>query len=400
MNRDLTLLFLSRATRLHAFGMTSVILALHLARRGLSTGDVGLLFTLALLTDAALTLVLSTHADRWGRRRTLMLSGFLMALAGMMLVVGESWWVVLLGITIGVISPGGNEVGPFLAIEQACLAQCTTAQRRTQLIAWYNVTGFVATAVGALSAGAWLKTAGSQGGASHVLWAYALSGVAVMVLAMLLTHQVETAPGQNTQRAKSHWTGLQESRSKVVRLGGLFALDSFAGGFIPQSLLAYWFATRWSLSEWELGQVFFATSLLSGISGLVAAPLSQKIGMVNTMVFTHLPSNVLLMLVPVMPSAGLAIGCLLLRHTLSQMDVPVRQSYVMSLVRPEERSAANGILATVRSLSAALSPALAGGLLSPTAWLSGPLLIAGGLKSLYDVLLFKTFRSVPTEESC
>lgn len=398
MNRDLTFLFLSRATRLHAFGMTSVILALHLARRGMSTGEVGLLFTLALLTDAALTLVLSIRADKWGRRRTLVLSGFLMALAGVMLVVGESWWVVLLGITIGVISPGGNEVGPFLAVEQACLAQCTKAQQRTGLLAWYNVTGFVATAVGALSAGAWLKSVGSQEGASLVFWVYALSGGAVMALAMLLTRRVEIEKGQNTPLAKSHWTGLGESRSKVARLGGLFALDSFAGGFIPQSLLAYWFATRWSLNEWELGQVFFATSLLSGISGLVAASLSQKIGMVNTMVFTHLPSNVLLMLVPAMPSAGLAISCLLLRHCLSQMDVPVRQSYVMNLVRPEERSAANGIIATVRSLSAALSPMLAGGLLSPTAWLSGPLVIAGGLKSLYDVLLFRTFRSVPTEE--
>lgn len=378
--------------------MTSIILALHLARRGISAGEMGLLFTLALLTDAALTLVLSTRADKWGRRRTLVLSGFLMTLSGVMLVVGESWWVVLLGITIGVISPGGNEVGPFLAVEQACLAQCTTAHQRTKLLAWYNITGFVATAIGALSAGAWLKAAGSQEGSSLVLWAYAMSGGAVMVLAMLLTRKVEVTTGQNTPRAKPHWTGLGDSRSNVARLGGLFALDSFAGGFIPQSLLAYWFASRWSLSEWELGQVFFATSLLSGISGLVAVPMSQKIGMVNTMVFTHLPSNVLLMLVPVMPSAGLAISCLLLRHCLSQMDVPVRQSYVMSLVRPEERSAANGIIATVRSLSAALSPMLAGGLLSPTAWLSGPLLIAGGLKSLYDILLFRTFRSVPAEE--
>ncbi|WP_395745938.1 MFS transporter [Prosthecobacter sp.] len=398
MNRDLIILFLSRATRLHAFGMTSVILALHLARRGLSAADVGLLFTLALLTDATLTLALSTRADAWGRRRTLVLSGFLMALAGVMLVVGESWWVVFAGITIGVISPGGNEVGPFLAIEQACLAQRSTAQRRTKLVAWYNVTGFAATAVGALSAGAWLEAAGSKEGASLVLWAYAASGGAVMMQAMLLTQEVETAPEKNAPRAKPHWTGLKDSRSKVARLGGLFALDSFAGGFIPQSLLAYWFASRWSLTEWELGQVFFATSLLSGVSGLVAAPLSQKIGMVNTMVFTHLPSNVLLMLVPVMPSAGLAVGCLLLRHCLSQMDVPVRQSYVMSLVRPDERSAANGIIATVRSLSAALSPMLAGSLLSPSAWLSGPLLIAGGLKSLYDVLLFRAFGSIRPEE--
>lgn len=398
MNRDLTFLFLSRATRLHAFGMTSVMLALHLARRGLSAADVGLLFTLALLTDAALTLMLSTRADRWGRRRTLMLSGFLMALAGMFLALGDSWWVIFVGITIGVISPGGNEVGPFLAIEQACLAECAATKQRTQLLAWYNVTGFAATAVGALSAGAWLKSAGSEAGASLVLWAYAASGGVVMLLAMLLTPKVETTSEKRAPRAKAHWTGLEESRSKVARLGGLFALDSFAGGFIPQSLLAYWFASRWSLTEWELGQVFFATSLLSGISGLVAARLAQKIGMINTMVFTHLPSNVLLMLIPAMPSAGLAIGCLLLRHCLSQMDVPVRQSYVMSLVRPDERSAANGIIATVRSLSAALSPMLAGGLLSPSAWLSGPLLIAGGLKSLYDVLLFRAFGSIPPEQ--
>lgn len=394
MNRNLLLLFVSRATRLHAFGMTSVILALYLARKGWSTAAVGMLFTLALLTDAALTLFLSTRADRWGRRRTLLLSGSLMTLAGMLLVFGGSWWPVLVGITIGVISPGGNEVGPFLAVEQAALAQCTDKERRTGLIAWYNVTGFVATALGALSAGAWLSSTGSEAGAIHVLWAYSASGGVVMLIAALMTRSVEVSDARQGPTLKQHWSGLGESRGKVARLSSLFAIDSFAGGFVPQSLLAYWFATRWSLSEWELGQVFFATSVLSGVSGLLAVPLAKKIGMVNTMVFTHLPSNLLLMLVPAMPTATLAVACLLLRHCLSQMDVPVRQSYVMSLVRPEERSAANGVVATVRTLSSALSPALAGGLLSPAAWLSGPLLIAGGLKSVYDVLLYRGFRSV------
>lgn len=399
MNRDLALLFLSRAVRMHAFGMTSVMLALELARRGLGTAEVGVLFTLALLTDAALTLFLSSRADVWGRRRTLMCSGFLMLLAGMLLATGgQAFWLIFLGITIGVISPGGNEVGPFLAVEQAALAQSFTAARRTALVAWYNVAGFCATALGSLSAGAWLKRAGPTAGAEQILWAYASAGLLVMLVALLLTRQVEVVVAKPAAGVKAHWTGLHESRGTVLRLSGLFALDSFAGGFIPQSLLALWFATRWHLEEWQLGQLFFATSLLSGVSGLLAVPLARKLGMVRTMVFTHLPSNVLLMLVPAMPSAALAVACLLLRHCLSQMDVPVRQSYVMGLVRPEERSAANGIVATVRALSAALSPALAGGLMSPAAWLAGPLFIAGGLKSLYDLLLYRGFRAVQEKE--
>lgn len=395
MSRNLVLLFLSRIVRMHAFGMTSVMLALYLARRGMGTAAVGLLFTLALLTDAALTLFLSSRADVWGRRRTLVFGGFLMLLAGALLALGgQSWWLVFLGITLGVISPGGNEVGPFLAVEQACLAQASTAARRTGLVAWYNVAGFCATAFGSLGAGAWLKNAGSDVGSEHLLWAYACAGILVMAAALLLTRQVEALAAKPAAGVAAHWTGLHESRGTVLRLSGLFALDSFAGGFVPQSLLALWFATRWQMPEWQLGQLFFATSLLSGVSGLLAVPLAKKLGMVRTMVFTHLPSNVLLMLVPAMPSAALAAACLLFRHCLSQMDVPVRQSYVMGLVKPEERSAANGIVATVRSLSAALSPVLSGGLLGTQAWLSGPLYLAGGLKSLYDLLLYRGFRSV------
>lgn len=395
MPRNLSLLFLSRMVRMHAFGMTSVMLALFLERRGLTTADAGLLFTLALLTDSVLTLFLSTRADVWGRRRVLLVSGFLMMLAGVLLVLGgHSYWWVFIGITIGVISPGGNEVGPFLAVEQACLAEAVTQERRTALVAWYNVAGFCATALGALSAGAWLKHVGKDAGEAHILWAYAAAGVVVIVAALLLSPQVEARTAKRAPSVQAHWSGLHESRSTVLRLSGLFALDSFAGGFIPQSLLAYWFATHWQMEEWQLGQLFFATNMLSGVSGLLAVPLSKKLGMVRTMVFTHLPSNILLMLVPVMPNAVLAVSCLLLRHCLSQMDVPVRQSYVMGLVKPEERSAANGIVATVRSLSSALSPALAGSLMSPTGWLSAPLFLAGGLKSLYDLLLYRGFRSV------
>jgi len=193
---------------------------------------------------------------------------------------------------------------------------------------------------------------------------------------------------------------LHESRSVVLRLSSLFALDAFAGGFIVQSILAYWFYLKFGATNLELGGLFFATNILSGISALVAIPLSKRLGLVNTMVFTHLPSNVLLMAVPLMPTFHLAVGFLLMRHLISQMDVPARQSYVMAVVPASERSAANGITATVRSLGSGLAPSLAGMMLTTAALASAPIYLAGGLKIIYDLALYRGFRQVkPPEEA-
>lgn len=403
MKKDLILIFLSRSLRLFGFGLTSVVLALMLAARGFDSGQIGLLFTLTLLGDSAISLFLSTHADRWGRRRTLIMSGFLVLLAGVLFEFGSGFWLLTLAATIGVISPGGGETGPFLAVEQAALAQLVSSQRRMAYLAWYNVAGFSATALGALTGG-WLVSLLQGRGAtptasfSVLLAMYAAIGLGLMIMSAFLSDAVEAREPKLKPGLAKHWSGLHTSRPVVTKLSALFSVDAFAGGFIVQSILAYWFVLRFGLSEVELGQVFFATNLLSGLSALIAVPLAKRIGLINTMVFTHLPSNLLLIAVPFMPTASLAIGMLLARHFLSQMDVPTRQAYVMAVVPADERSAANGITSTVRALASSLSPALAGKLLAVGALSGAPIIIAGALKIVYDLALYAQFRSTPPLE--
>ncbi|MGV3531611.1 MAG: MFS transporter [Chthoniobacteraceae bacterium] len=403
MHKDLTLIFLSRILRLFGFGLTSVVLALLLASRGFDASQIGLLFTLTLLGDSVISLFLATRADRWGRRRTLIVSGFLMLAAGLLFEFGSGFWLLTLAATIGVISPGGGETGPFLAVEQAVLAQLVPAQKRMAYLAWYNVAGFSATAVGAL-AGGWIvsameaKGAAPGSGFSLLLMAYAVIGFSLMAMSFFLGEEIEANDAKIKPGIAKHWSGLHTSRPVVFKLSALFSLDAFAGGFIVQSILAYWFVLRFGLSEMALGQIFFTTNLLSGISALVAVPLAKRIGLINTMVFTHLPSNLLLIAVPLMPTAPLAVAALLARHFLSQMDVPTRQAYVMAVVPSDERSAANGITSTVRALASSLSPALAGKLIAIGALSGAPIIIAGTLKIAYDLALYAQFRSRPPLE--
>lgn len=315
--------------------------------------------------------------------------------------------LLVLAATIGVISPTGNEVGPFLAVEQACVAQVIADHARTRIFAYYHVVGYAATAAGALAGGA-LAQALQQAGWSvlasyRVLFVvYGVIGVAVGIMSVRFGPAVEAPvdrrqPGGGPMAA---WFGLHESRGLVLRLSALFSIDAFAGGFIVQSFLVYWFQREFALGEAGLGAVFFGANLLSGLSALAAVPLARRIGLVNTMVWTHLPSNLLLMLVPLMPSFGWAVAMLLLRHTLSQMDVPARQSYVNAVVPAAERSAANGVTGTARQLGAAFAPVLAGPLLGAAALASLPFFICGGLKTAYDLALWRAFRSVrPPEEA-
>jgi len=403
--RDITFLFCTRSIRLFAFGLVSVILVFFLTERGFTTAQVGWLLTLTLLGDAAISLFLTTRADRWGRRRTLVISGVLMVLAGLAVLMTGNFWLLAVAMTIGVISPAGNEVGPFLAVEQAALAHIVEDHRRTHYVAWYNVAGFSATALGALTGGAlsgWWQKHGVAPLASYerLFWFYAGAGLVLILLSTRLSRAVEVETVAVKLRGfVAQWTGLHESRPVVLRLSALFALDAFAGGFIVQSILAYWFYLKFGATNLELGGLFFATNILSGISALVAVPLSKRMGLVNTMVFTHLPSNLFLLAVPLMPNFPLAVGCLLLRHLISQMDVPARQSYVMAVVPASERSAANGITATVRSLGSGLAPSLAGIMLTNAALANVPLYLAGGLKIVYDLALYRGFRHVkPPEE--
>jgi MFS family permease len=401
--RDIAILFTTRAIRLLGYGGVSVVLVLHLADAGFGGAAIGALLTAALLGDAAVSLWLTARADRWGRRRTLVLGAMLMALAGLAFAGSRSLGVLLAAAAIGVLSPGGKEAGPFLAVEQSALAERVPAARRTALFAWYHLTGSLASALGAFAAG-WitqllLSGSASPGGAYRgVMAGYAVCGFAMAALFAGLSASVETR--DDAARGGRQVTfGLHRSRGVVFRLSALFALDAFGGGFILQSIVAYWFHTRFGVEPAALGTMLAVTNLLAGVSGLVAARIAARVGLIRTMVFTHLPSNVLLLLIPLVPDVRLAVGLYVLRSSIAQMDVPTRQSYTLAVVDPDERSAAAGITGIARSLGAAAAP-LAAGLMITAPGLAGlPFFVGGGVKIVYDLLLFHGWRHVrPPEE--
>ncbi len=393
------LLFLTRFLRMFAYGFLAVVLVLYLAALGLDALMIGAILTLTLVGDTLISLWLTTNADRIGRRRVLVAGALLMTGAG--LVFAATAWVPLLIVaaTIGVISPTGNEVGPFLAVEQAALSQATPDARRTPTFAWYNLVGYVATAVGSLAAGfvsQILLDAGWPDVDAYraIVVGYALVGLAMAVVFWRVGAAVEVPGLPPAGDGIARRLGLgRRSRGIVARLSALFALDAFGGGFIPQSLIAYWFHLRFGVEPAILGSIFFGANLLAAVSSLSASRFAARFGLINTMVFTHLPSNVLLILVPLMPTLALAIVVLLVRFSLSQMDVPTRQSYVMAVVEPGERSAAAGVTGIARTTGAALSPILSAPLVASAGLTAIPFFLAGGLKIVYDLLLYRAFRS-------
>ena len=399
LTRDGVMLFLARFIRLFSYGALSVVLVFYLTGLGFRESQTGMLLSMTLLGDTVVSLWLTTRADRIGRRRMLCIGAFLMAGAGLTFAVTSNYIFLILAGTIGVVSPSGNEVGPFLPIEQAALSEIVPAEYRTQVFAWYTLTGAVATAAGSLSAGLLvqaLRKAALAPVASDraVIVLYAAAGI---LLAILFTRVSARAEAQRTHAPVPRF-GIAESRGVVLRLSGLFALDAFGGGFVVQSFAAYWFYLRFGVQPATLGGIFFGANLFAGFSALVASRLAARIGLVRTMVFTHLPSNILLILVPLMPNLTLATAVLLLRFSISQMDVPTRQSYTMAIVRPEERSAAAGVTGVARTTGAAIAPMLAGILFGRPAWINLPFFIAGGLKIVYDLLLYRAFVRVPPPE--
>jgi len=404
LDRDGRLLFAMRTVRMFAYGFLAVVLVLYLAAAGLDPLAIGLVLTLTLIGDTIISLWLTTNADRFGRRRTLIVGAALMVVAG--IAFAFTSWVPLLILAgaIGVISPTGNEVGPFLAIEQAGLSQTIPDNRRTSTFAWYNLVGYVATATGALGAGLLSQTLLNQGWVPldayrAIVIGYALLGLVMIVGFWQLDPGIEAPPREASTDGIRRRLGLGRSKGVVLKLSVLFSLDAFGGGFIPQSLMAYWFHLQYGVDPATLGLIFFGANLLAAVSSLLAAPIAARIGLLNTMVFTHLPSNLLLILVPIMPNVQLAIAVLLLRYTLSQMDVPTRQSYVIAVVDPDERSAAAGVTGVARTTGAAISPSISSVLIASQGFAALPFYLAGGFKILYDLLIYREFRNVkPPEE--
>jgi MFS family permease len=405
LGRDGRTLFALRMLRMFGYGFLAVVLVLYLAAAGLPPIAIGAMLTLTLVGDTVISLWLTTHADRLGRRRVLILGSLLVVVAGAVFAVTDWLPLLILAGIVGVISPTGNEVGPFLAVEQAALTEVVPGRRRTATFAWYNLVGYLATATGALGAGLLgqaLIGAGLRDLDAYraVVIGYALIGLAMAALATTLGPGIEVAAATAPSDGIARRLGLGRSRSVVLRLSALFSIDAFAGGFIPQSLMAYWFSLRFGVSPAALGGIFFAANLLAAVSSLSAARIAARIGLIETMVFTHLPSNVLLILVPLMPNLPLAVVMLLLRFSMSQMDVPTRQSYVMAVVEPDERSSAAGVTGIARTVGASISPSISSVLVASAPTAAIPFYLAGGLKILYDLLVYRDFRSVrPPEES-
>ncbi|WPC67234.1 MFS transporter [Rhodoferax ferrireducens] len=400
---DLKILFTTRVVRLFCYGFLSLLLALYLVQVGLTDPQIGLLFSLTLAGDAAVSLWLTTSADRFGRRRTLQIGALLMLGAGLVFILTDNIVLLMAAAIVGVISPSGNEIGPFLPVEQAGLSQIVPSQKRTQVFAWYNLAGSFATATGALCGGWVVQILQGRGWLALdayrvVLGAYAAGGLVLTLLFLTLSPAVEVQ--ERAPVGTRLVLGLHRSRAVVLRLSALFALDAFAGGLILQSMIAYWFHIKFGVDTGLLGSLFFSANVLAGISALLAVPLAKRFGLINTMVFTHVPSNLLLILVPLMPNLPLAIGLLLARFSISQMDVPTRQSYTMAVVSADERSAAAGVTGIARSVGASLAPVLTGLFLANPALFSLPFFLCGGLKLVYDLALYRSFKAVkPPEET-
>jgi MFS family permease len=407
LTRDGRLLFVTRFARLFAYGSLSVILVFYLIGLGLTEAQSGLVLTLTLAGDVVVSLLLTTQADRIGRRRMLVIGAFLMAAAGVAFASTRNLFFLILAGTVGVISPSGNEVGPFLSIEQAALSHIVPSPARTEIFAWYTMAGSLATALGALCGGfvtQALQQTSMTPVASYraVVLVYAALGVLLAFLFTRLSELVEVGavPSSSDSTAGiGNVFGITRSRNVVLKLSSLFALDSFAGGFVVQSFAAYWFYLRFGVEPAMLGAIFFWANVFAGISAVVASRLAARIGLVRTMVFTHLPSNILLILVPLMPNLSLAVLVLLLRFSISQMDVPARQSYIMAVVPAEERSAAGGFTGVARTTGAAISPLFVGFLFARPSLISVPFFIAGALKIVYDLMLYREFVTIqPPEE--
>jgi MFS family permease len=397
MDSTARLILSARGVRALGDGFVSLTLPLYLVALGYTPLQVGLVSTATLLGSAMLSIAVGIYARRIGYRRALLAAAFLMLATGLAFAGVRDFWPLLLVAFVGTLNPSSGDVSVFLPLEHALLSGTVSAERRTSAFARYSLVGAIGGALGALLAAVpqWLTDT------LKIAQVPALQGMFVVYgglgfLAWLLYQQLPRAIGDG--QSQSAAAPLRESRRIVLILAGLFSVDAFAGGLVVQSMLSLWLVQRFALAPAELGALFFATSLLAGGSYLVAAPLARRFGLVNTMVFTHIPSSIALVAVAFTSDVSIAIAWLLVRAALSQMDVPTRSSYVMAVVAPTERAAAASVTAVPRSLAAAGSPMLTGYLLgfSTFGW---PLVLAGVLKIAYDLTLLAMFRNVrPPEE--
>ena len=380
MSRDGRLVFMAKTARTFCYGFLGVLFPVYLAEHGLDARGIGVAVTLTLLASAGMTFAIRRPAERYGARAALLAQAGLIVISAAVLLVTEQAWLIVVAAMIGNLAVGSGETGPFLTLEQVAVTRATPRERLTTVLSLYNLAGYGASALGAAAVG-------RAGASPRVLFAvFLLGGLLQMVTYALMQPDPARAPASRVAAA-------MPSRPLIRRLAALFALDSLAGGFVLQSLIAYWFYTRFDMDLAALGWTFFGAQVLSGLSLLLAARLAPRLGLVNTMVFSHLISNVLLIGVALAPSAPLAVALLLARHLLSQMDVPTRQSFLMLAVQDHEREGAASLTNVSRTLAQSVSPALTGWVMASVS-LAAPFFLGGGLKILYDLLLYRTIRHI------
>ena len=380
MNRDGRLVFMAKTARTFCYGFLGVLFPVYLAEHGLDARGIGVAVTLTLLASAGMTFAIRRPAERYGARAALLAQAGLIVISAAVLLVTEQAWLIVAAAMIGNLAVGSGETGPFLTLEQVAVTRATPRERLTTVLSLYNLAGYGASALGAAAVG-------RAGASPRVLFAvFLLGGLVQMVTYALMQPDPARAPASRAAAA-------MPSRPLIRRLAALFALDSLAGGFVLQSLIAYWFYTRFDMDLAALGWTFFGAQVLSGLSLLLAVRLAPRLGLVNTMVFSHLISNVLLIGVALAPSAPLAVALLLARHLLSQMDVPTRQSFLMLAVQDHEREGAASLTNVSRTLAQSVSPALTGWVMASVS-LAAPFFLGGGLKILYDLLLYRAIRHI------
>lgn len=395
-NRVISRLLWARGLRAFADGYVSLLLPIYLTLLGMSPFHVGVIATGTLLGSGVLTLLVGLHAWRFGYRTLLLVATGLMTVTGLGFATITQFWPLLIIAVVGTINPSSGDASVFHPLEHALISRSVDDRKRTAAFARYSLVGALIAALGSLAAGLPTllreKLFWSQLDALQAMFLlYAMLGLASAFI-------YKTLPGSRAHSAPVAPAPLKQSKKIVYTLAALFSLDSFGSGFIVQSMLALWLFEKFQMSITTAGAIFFWTGVFSAFSYLVAVKIADRIGLINTMVFTHLPSSVLLILIPFMPSLEWAIALLLARAALSQMDVPTRSSYVMAIVPPEERAAAASVTAVPKMFTSAIGPLLAGYLFSVSAF-GWPLVAAGVLKIVYDLLLLRMFGTVrPPEE--
>jgi predicted MFS family arabinose efflux permease len=393
MNPDVRRILTAQALRALAYGFGAVLLGVSLEASGWSSGRVGLLLTAIVAGTAIMSVAVGTLGDRIGRRRFYLALFLGLSLSGVVFALTDNFWLLAAVALAGALSTDVVESGPFTSLEQSMLPSLLDSSDRMRVFGHYNAIATVAGSVGALAAGgpALLRDAFDTFPADQrFFFLFVPVGVIGALVAARLSERVEV------EKRPGLGLPLHRSRSNVTRLAGLFAVDSFAGGFVVQSFIAYWFRVKFDVSVEVLGLVFFAVGFLQAASFMLATRLAEQIGLLNTMVFTHLPSNLLLAAIPLAPSFPAAVALLFGRFALSQMDVPTRQAYIAALVDPDERTAAAAYTNTARYATRPLGPVLAG--VAQQIALGLPFVIAGGVKAAYDVAIWSWFRRVPIEQ--